>query len=49
MKKSDVVIRPTLRDISLTDNARYDEIEDRGYQEGKKRLVEWIQLIPPNR
>ena len=49
LKKSDVVIRPPLRDISLIDNARYDEIEDRGYQEGKKRLAEWIQLIPPNR
>ena len=47
LQKSDVVIRPPLRDVYLTDNGRYDEIEDRGYNEGKKRLLEWIRLIPP--
>ena len=39
LQKSDVVIRPPLRDVYLTDNGRYDEIEDRGYNEGKKRLL----------
>ena len=43
---SDVVIRPPLRDVYLTDNSRFDEIEARGYKEGKKRLQEWIRLIP---
>ena len=43
---SDVVIRPPLRDVYLTDKSRFDEIEARGYKEGKKRLQEWIRLIP---
>ena len=45
---SDVVIRPPIRDIGLTDNSRYGEIELRGYVEGKKRLTEWLTIIPKN-
>lgn len=42
--KSDVVVRPPLRDVYLADNSRYDEIENRGYNEGKQRLMEWLRL-----
>ena len=44
--KSDVVVRPPLRDVYLADNSRYDEIENRGYNEGKQRLMEWLRLVP---
>lgn len=44
--KSDVVVRPPLRNVYLADNSRYDEIENRGYNEGKQRLMEWLRLVP---
>lgn len=46
LENSDVVIRPPLHDVQLADNTRYDEIEDRGYNEAKQRLTEWLRLIP---
>ena len=46
--RSDVVIRPHIRDIKLADNDRYSEIEERGYIEGKRRLTEWLNIIPKN-
>ncbi|CBK23714.2 uncharacterized protein [Blastocystis hominis] len=46
LENSDVVIRPPLHDVHLADNTRYDEIEDRGYNEAKQRLTEWLRLIP---
>ena len=46
--RSDVVIRPPIRDIGLGDNDKYTEIENRGYVEGKRRLSEWWRIIPKN-
>lgn len=46
--RSDVVIRPPIRDIKLGDNDKYIEIENRGYIEGKRRLSEWLRIIPKN-
>lgn len=46
LENSDVVIRPPLHDVKLTENNRYEEIEERGYREGRQRLMEWLRLIP---
>ena len=46
--RSDVVIRPPIRDIRLADNDKYTEIENRGYLEGRARLTEWIGILPKN-